>query len=49
MPKHIDELSSGLLPGALIINVWMTLAHYVHERLWLKLKWGTNTDDNTSN
>ena len=23
-----------------IINVWMTLAHYIHERAWLKLPWG---------
>jgi uncharacterized membrane protein len=29
------------LSGAIIINVWMTLAHYIHERAWLKLNWGT--------
>jgi uncharacterized membrane protein len=28
------------LSGAIIINVFMTIAHYVHERLWLKIKWG---------
>jgi uncharacterized membrane protein len=30
------------LSGAIIINIFMTVAHYIHERLWLKLKWGTN-------
>jgi hypothetical protein len=29
------------LSGAIVINIFMTIAHYVHERLWLKLKWGT--------
>ena len=28
------------LSGAIIINIWMTLAHYVHERARLKLNWG---------
>ncbi len=28
------------LSGAIIINVFMTLAHYVHERAWLKIQWG---------
>jgi uncharacterized membrane protein len=28
------------LSGAIIINVVMTLAHYVHERIWLKINWG---------
>jgi uncharacterized membrane protein len=31
------------LQGAIVINIWMTLAHYVHERLWLKWKWGLKT------
>lgn len=26
--------------GAIIINVFMTIAHYIHERLWLKVNWG---------
>jgi uncharacterized membrane protein len=26
--------------GAIIINIWMTLAHYIHERLWLRVNWG---------
>jgi uncharacterized membrane protein len=28
------------LSGAIVINIFMTLAHYIHERLWLKAKWG---------
>ncbi len=32
------------LSGAIIINIWMTIAHYIHERAWLKVKWGTNND-----
>jgi len=28
------------LEGAIIINIAMTVVHYVHERLWLKIKWG---------
>lgn len=28
------------LSGAIIINIFMTVAHYVHERLWLKVNWG---------
>ena len=28
------------LAGAVIINIWMTLAHYAHERAWLRVKWG---------
>jgi uncharacterized membrane protein len=28
------------LSGAIIINVWMTVAHYIHERAWLKITWG---------
>ena len=28
------------LEGAILINVAMTFVHYVHERLWLKVKWG---------
>ena len=32
------------LSGAIIINIWMTLAHYIHERLWLKCKWETSVN-----
>ncbi len=28
------------LEGAIVINVFMTVVHYIHERLWLKLNWG---------
>lgn len=28
------------LEGAIVINIFMTIVHYIHERLWLKLKWG---------
>ena len=28
------------IEGAIIINIFMTLAHYVHERAWLRVKWG---------
>ena len=28
------------LSGAIIINAVMTLAHYIHERIWLKITWG---------
>ena len=28
------------LSGAIVINIFMTLAHYVHERAWLRVKWG---------
>ena len=32
------------ISGAIIINIWMTLAHYIHERLWLRVKWGVAND-----
>lgn len=28
------------IEGAIIINIFMTLVHYVHERIWLKIRWG---------
>lgn len=28
------------ISGAIVINIFMTAAHYIHERLWLKVKWG---------
>lgn len=30
------------LEGAIVINIAMTLVHYIHERLWLKTSWGLN-------
>ena len=28
------------LSGAIVINIVMTVAHYIHERAWLKINWG---------
>jgi len=28
------------LSGAIVINIFMTVAHYIHERAWLKINWG---------
>jgi uncharacterized membrane protein len=28
------------IEGAIIINIFMTVAHYIHERMWLKINWG---------
>jgi uncharacterized membrane protein len=28
------------LSGAIVINIFMTIAHYIHERAWLKFNWG---------
>ena len=28
------------LEGAILINIAMTFVHYIHERIWLKIKWG---------
>lgn len=28
------------LEGAIAINIAMTIVHYIHERIWLKFKWG---------
>ena len=28
------------LTGAIIINIWMTVAYYIHERIWTNVKWG---------
>jgi uncharacterized membrane protein len=28
------------LSGAIVINIFMTLAHYAHERVWLRIGWG---------
>ena len=35
----VTALFTGL-EGAIIINVAMTIVHYVHERIWLKVEWG---------
>lgn len=28
------------LTGAIVINVWMTVAYYIHERVWTRVRWG---------
>jgi uncharacterized membrane protein len=28
------------LEGAIVINIAMTIFHYIHERIWLKFSWG---------
>ncbi len=28
------------LTGAIVINIWMTVAYYIHERMWTRVKWG---------
>jgi uncharacterized membrane protein len=33
------------LSGAIVINIFMTIAHYIHERAWLKVKWGKQTEN----
>ena len=35
----ITALWTGL-GNAVIIHVILTAVHYVHERIWLKIKWG---------
>jgi uncharacterized membrane protein len=30
------------LSTAISIHILLTVAHYVHERVWLKIKWGKN-------
>jgi uncharacterized membrane protein len=35
----ITALWTGL-SDAVIIHVILTAIHYVHERIWLKIKWG---------
>jgi uncharacterized membrane protein len=32
--------------GAIMANIVLTVLHYVHERAWLKLKWGTVAKEN---
>ena len=28
------------ITGAIVINIWMTVAYYIHERVWTKVRWG---------
>lgn len=32
------------LSAAVVIHVVLTLVHYVHERIWLKIHWGKVND-----
>ena len=32
------------ISGAIVINIFMTIAHYIHERAWLKVNWGIETE-----
>lgn len=32
------------LSGAIVINIFMTIAHYIHERAWLRINWGTSVN-----
>ena len=34
------------LSGAILINIFMTLAHYIHERVWLKINGGKEWKQN---
>ena len=27
--------------GAILANIVLTVLHYIHERMWLKIDWGT--------
>ena len=33
------------LSGAIVINIFMTVAHYIHERVWLKVAWGKSVEN----
>lgn len=33
------------LEGAILINIFMTIVHYIHERIWLKIKWGIEKEE----
>ena len=33
------------ISGAIVINIWMTIAHYIHERAWLKVGWGKSVEN----
>ena len=36
------------LSGAIIINIWMTVAYYVHERAWVRINWGKQNETTDS-
>lgn len=28
------------ITGAIVINCVLTVLHYIHERIWIKIRWG---------
>ena len=45
--RVLAVLITALITGigtAIAIHIILTLVHYLHERVWLKIKWGTNND-----
>jgi uncharacterized membrane protein len=32
------------LSTAVILHIFLTAVHYLHERIWLKIKWGINNE-----
>lgn len=35
----VTALWTGIT-GAIVINIVLTVLHYIHERAWLKVNWG---------
>jgi len=33
------------LSSAILINVILTVLHYIHERVWLRVEWGKMNDN----
>jgi uncharacterized membrane protein len=31
--------------GAIMVNIVLTVLHYIHERAWLKIEWGKQNTD----
>jgi uncharacterized membrane protein len=40
----ITALWTGL-SSAILINVILTVLHYIHERAWLRVEWGKTNDN----
>lgn len=34
--------------GAIMANIVLTVLHYIHERTWLRVKWGKTAHDATN-
>jgi uncharacterized membrane protein len=42
--RVIATIITAIITGlgtAIVLHVFLTIIHYVHERVWLKIKWGT--------